>query len=97
MKYFKIDFYDPILKALEDYNTPSYQINLEAQRDKYLNKKELRRLVEGDEDEKTIELKRQESKDVEETFTQLYQLTEKTRSYFLVCFECDHLSKTESF
>ena len=97
MKYFEIDFYDPILDAIKQYNTPSYEANLFKKRDEYLGSIELRRLVEGgSEDEKNLELKRQESKDVEETFDQLLQLATKAKNNFCACLECAFLYGKES-
>ena len=97
MKYFEIDFYEPILESIKQYNTPSYEENLFKKRDEYLGSIELRRLVEGgSEDEKNLELKRQESKDVEETFDQLLQLATKAKNNFCACLELAFLYGKES-
>ena len=83
--YFDLNYYVPILKAFENYTTPSYKENLLAKRDEFLNQKALRRLAE--EEDKNLEIERQESKDVEETFEQIYQLVFNVRNYFISCFE----------
>ena len=90
MKYFETNYYIPILNALKEYNTPSYKEILFAKRDELLGKTELRRLLDKEEDAK-LELERQESKDVEETFDQIYQLIVNARNYFTSCFEYYYL------
>jgi len=91
IKYFETNYYIPILKALEEYRKPSYPDILFAKRDELLAQSTLRRLVDSEEQAK-LELERQESKDVEETFDQLYQLILNARSYFTSCFEYYYLS-----
>ena len=90
IKYFETNYYTPILKALDEYRKPSYQEILFAKRDELLDQTKLRRLTDTEEQAK-LELERQESKDVEETFDQLYQLILNARSYFTSCFEYYYL------
>ena len=89
IKYFETNYYTPILKAFENYVTPSYRENLLKKRDEILNQKSLRRLV--DEEDKKMESERQESKDVEETFEQIYQLVINARDNFKASFQYYYL------
>ena len=94
-KYFSLNFYTPILDAYNDYNTPSYKDNLLNKYKEILDGKKLRNLLEGDDAD--IELKRQESKDVEETFEQIKQLIETASNSLSVCFECNNLINTANY
>ena len=94
MKYFEINFYNPILDAYIEYNTPSYRENL---------LKKYREILEGgdvriqDSVDKEFEIKRQESKDVEETFYQIKQLVETASNSFSACFDCNYFSRTANY
>ena len=94
-------FINPILDAFTEYNTPSYRTNL-------LNK--YREILEGgdvriqDNGDKELEIKRQESKDVEETFNQIKQLIDLftwfyafLRLIFGSCFECNNLINNANY
>ena len=93
-KYFQLHFINPILDAFTEYNTPSYKENL-------LNK--YREILEGgdvriqDNGDKELEIKRQESKDVEETFNQIKQLIETILNSFSACFECNNLINNANY
>ena len=91
-KYFGLNFYTPISLAFNEYNTPSYEENVMEKMKEILEGKKLRNLMETEEEE--FERKRQESKDVEETFNQIKQLVEITSNSLMACFECNYLTKT---
>ena len=84
MDYFRDNFYTYIIRTLENYFL-SYSTKLEERKNYYLPGSKMRRLLEDDEED--AEAKRQESKDVEETFTQLYQLALSLRNSFYSSFE----------
>ena len=90
IKYIEDVYYNPITIPIEEYNTPSYKEKLFAKKDELLDQNKLRRLVDKEE-EKRLEIERQESKDVEETFNQIYQLIIIDRNYFISCFEFYYL------
>ena len=92
--YFEVNYYNPLLTAFNEYNTPSYQINLFNKRDELLNRLKLRRLLEDD--EKKTGMIRLESKNVEETFKEIYQLIKQTKNSFFACLECDYLYQMAS-
>ena len=94
-KYFELNYYNPIKIAYNEYNTPSYRENLLDKMRGILDGLTLRNLVEGEEEE--IERKRQESKDVEETFDEIKQLVEIALKYSKACFECDYLTNTAAY
>ena len=96
MDYFGLHFYNPIISDLNYYNTPSYEENLEKKRDEILGGKKLRLLNEDGEEEKNIELKRQETQDVEDTFDQLYSLAFNMKNTLYLCLECNSITLQSS-
>ena len=85
MKYFELNYYNPILSPFDEYTYYPYENLLLKTRDEFLNRNKLR-LLEESEDAET-ETKIQESKDVEETFEQIIQLVTNQLSYALSCLE----------
>ena len=85
MKYFELNYYNPILNPFDEYTYYPYENLLLKTRDEFLNRNKLRLLDESEDAE--TETKIQESKDVEETFEQIIQLVTNQLSYALSCLE----------
>ena len=92
-KYFEINYYNPILAAFYEYNTPSYHEKLINKTKDLLGHKTLRRLLESDDETDT---KRLETKNVEESFTEIYELIKQINNSFFTCLECDYLYQMAS-
>ena len=90
MDYFEKYYYSPIKEGLFEYGYPSYNASLEERRKELLISEETR-IKEGEEDSQSIEILRQESKDVEETFEQLYNLGYNAYIYYLGCSEYSYM------
>ena len=91
--YFENNYYNPILTAFHEYNNGSYHERLINKANDFLNHKALRRLLEGG--EKT-DMKRLETKNVEESFTEIHELIKQTKNSFFACIECDYLYQMAS-
>ena len=93
-KYFQLYFIKTILDTYNEYNTPSYRENLFNKYREILEGADVRIQDSGD---KELEIKRQESKDVEETFNQIKQLVETVLNSFSACFECNNLINNSNY
>ena len=83
-------YYNPIIRRIKEYIEYPYINSLLEKRDEILNGKKLRHL--GMDEDKEIELKRQESQDVEDTFDELYNLTNIARNSLYYCPECSSIT-----